>query len=75
MLRRNKRKNYQFSTRKKGMANYDTMTGVVSITLEELASAIASALKEVKVYVLESEISAAQNAVRAVVEQANIQER
>lgn len=57
------------------MANYDTMTGVVSITLEELASAIASALKEVKVYVLESEISAAQNAVRAVVEQANIQER
>lgn len=56
------------------MANYDTTTGVVSITIEELASAIASALKEVKVYVLESEISAAQSAVRAVVEQANIVE-
>ncbi len=51
---------------------FDSQTGLVSLTVAELASAIASALKEVKIYVLESEISAAQNAVRAVVEQANI---
>lgn len=52
--------------------SFDSKTGLVSLTVAELASAIASALKEVKIYVLESEISAAQNAVRAVVEQANI---
>ena len=53
---------------------FDSQTGLVSLTVAELASAIASALKEVKIYVLESEISAAQNAVKAVVEQANIHE-
>lgn len=48
-------------------------THTVTLTIEELASAIAAALKEVKIYVLESEITAAQEAVRAVVERANIE--
>ncbi len=52
----------------------NSQTGVVSFTVEELAAAIAAALRDVKVYVLESEISAAQNAVKAVVEQADIAE-
>lgn len=54
---------------------YNEENGTVNISLEELASAIASALGQVKVYVLESEITAAQQAVRTVVEQANIVER
>lgn len=54
--------------------NYNPETKTVSLTIEELASAIASALRQVKVYVLESEITAAQQAVKAVVEQANIVE-
>ncbi len=52
----------------------NNQTGVVTLTIEELAAAIATALREVRVYVLESDISAAQNAVKAVVEQANITE-
>lgn len=56
--------------------NYDnTSTGLVSLTVEELAAAIAAALKEVKIYVLESDISAAQSAVKAVVEQADISQK
>ncbi len=54
--------------------NYNKETQMVSLTIEELASAIASSLGQVKVYVLESEITAAQQAVRTVVEQANIVE-
>ncbi len=53
---------------------YEAETGLVSLTVAELATAIAAALKEVKVYVLESEISAAQSAVRVVVEQADLAE-
>lgn len=52
---------------------YNPETKNVTLSLEELASAIAAALKEVKIYVLESEITAAQQAVKAVVEQANIE--
>ena len=44
----------------------------ITLTIEELATAIAAALREVKVYVVESEITEAQNSVRAVVEQANL---
>ncbi len=42
-----------------------------SISIEELATAIASALSRIKVYVVESEITAAQQAVRAVVERSH----
>jgi hypothetical protein len=52
---------------------YNPETNNVTLSLEELTSAIAAALKEVKIYVLESEITAAQQAVKAVVEQANIE--
>ena len=56
---------------------YDTTTGVVTITLEALATAIATALSatlpQLRVYVLESDITRAQNSVRTVVEEANIQ--
>ncbi len=52
----------------------NNQTQQVTLTIEELAAAIATALREVKVYVLESDISDAQRAVRAVVEQANITE-
>lgn len=52
--------------------NYNPETKQVSLSLEELASAIAAALREVKIYVLESEITASQQAVKAVVERANI---
>jgi hypothetical protein len=52
---------------------YNPETQNVTLSLEELASAIAAALKEVKIYVLESEITASQQAVKAVVEQANIE--
>lgn len=45
---------------------------MVTLTVDELAAAIAKALGEVRVYVLESDISQAQSAVRAVVEQASI---
>lgn len=55
--------------------NYNPDTHLVTLTIEDLASAIASALGQVKVYVLESEITAAQQAVRTIVQQANIQER
>lgn len=51
---------------------YDKQSGVVSLSIEELAAAIAAALKEVKIYVLESEITQAQNAVKALVEQADL---
>lgn len=54
---------------------YNSESQIVTLSVEELASAIASALGQVKVYVLESEITAAQQAVRTVVEQANIVER
>ena len=39
------------------------------ITLAQLSEAIASALRSVKIYVVESEITEAQRAVRAVVEE------
>lgn len=56
---------------------YDTTTGVVTITLEALTTAIATALSatlpQLRVYVLESDITRAQNSVRTVVEEANIQ--
>lgn len=54
---------------------YNSENGTVTLTIEELASAIAKAISQVKVYVLESEITAAQQAVRTVVQQANIDER
>ncbi len=42
-----------------------------SITIEALAEAIAAALRQIKVYVVESEITEAQQAVRAVVERSH----
>lgn len=54
---------------------YNSENSTVTLTLEELSSAIAAALSQVKVYVLESEITSAQQAVKVVVEQANIVER
>lgn len=41
------------------------------ITLAQLSEAIASALRSVKIYVVESEITEAQRAVRAVVEESH----
>lgn len=50
-----------------------TVSESTNIDLNELAAligdAVASALKQIKVYVVESEISMAQNAVKTVVEQ------
>lgn len=40
----------------------------ITLTVDELAEAVAKALGRVKVYVLESDITAAQEAVRTVVE-------
>lgn len=51
---------------------YDNQSREVSLTIEELAAAIAAALKEVKIYVLESEITQAQSAAKALVEQADL---
>lgn len=42
---------------------------VLHLTLSQLSEAIAAALGSVKIYVLESDISEAQRAVRAVVEE------
>lgn len=39
------------------------------LTAEDVAAMIASALSQIKVYVVESEITAAQNNVKAIVEQ------
>ncbi len=39
------------------------------LTVQELAAAIAAALSQIRVYVVESDITAAQTSVRTVVEQ------
>jgi hypothetical protein len=39
------------------------------LTAQDVAAMIATALSQIKVYVLESEITAAQNSVKAIVEQ------
>ncbi len=49
---------------------YDSENKTVALTVGELAEAIRAALGDLKVYVLESDITAAQTAVKTVVEQA-----
>ena len=39
------------------------------LTAEDVAAMIAGALSQIKIYVVESEITAAQNSVKAIVEQ------
>lgn len=39
------------------------------LTAEDVAAMIAAALSQIKVYVVESEITAAQNSVKTIVEQ------
>ena len=63
------------SVGKKKTMTYNNQTQTVTLTIEELAEALRMALGEVKVYVLESDISAAQQAVRAVVQQATLVEQ
>lgn len=53
---------------------YNNTNNTVTLTIEELASAIRTALGELKVYVLESDITQAQQAVKTVVREANIGE-
>jgi hypothetical protein len=39
------------------------------LTAEDVAAMIAGAISQIKIYVVESEITAAQNSVKAIVEQ------
>ncbi len=59
------------SSEKGVVANRERSEPVLHITLAQLSEAIASALRSVKVYVVESEITEAQRAVRAVVEESH----
>ncbi|MBR2424621.1 MAG: hypothetical protein IKB18_05565, partial [Tidjanibacter sp.] len=60
----------QFSIR----MTYDNHNQTITLTIEELAEALRTALGQVRVYVLESDITAAQQAVRTVVQQATLVE-
>ena len=53
---------------------YNNQTQSVTLTVEELAEALRTALGELRVYVLESDITEAQQAVRTVVQQATIEQ-
>ncbi|MBQ2796202.1 MAG: hypothetical protein IKD05_00500 [Tidjanibacter sp.] len=53
---------------------YDNHNQTITLTIEELAEALRTALGQVRVYVLESDISQAQQAVRTVVQQATLVE-
>ena len=54
---------------------YNKQNQSVTLTVEELAEALRTALGELRVYVLESDITEAQQAVRAVAQQATLVEK
>lgn len=51
---------------------YNASNQTVTLTIEELAQALRAAIGELRVYVLESDITQAQQAVKAVVREADI---
>ena len=53
------------------VAQNDGRELLLHLTLSQLSEAIAAALSSVKIYVLESDISQAQRAVKAVVEESH----
>ena len=67
--------NFQFSIFNSKTMTYNKQTQSVTLTVEELAEALRTAIGELRVYVLESDITEAQQAVRAVVQQATLVEK